>query len=288
MQALRSVPAKAPDAAVATLLRRRDLDLYWSALFAPQAARSHLHALYAFHTELRRIPLLTTEPMVGQIRLQWWRDAIDLATPETKTGNPIADGLSAAIFARGLSKEPLNAMIDARIGDLYKETPANMAGLHGYLDATEGTMFETASIIAGEAAEASQTAARQAGRAFGLMRILNSLPQQVARRHLMVPAELLQSRKIDLARLYQGDVPSAFTILAARLRTEAFENRKLAAASSAQLQKGGVIAFLPLAPVVLYLKKLEKLGVNTLKQQVTVSPPARFLRIWRAARRGKI
>ncbi len=82
---------KLDDAATAVLVRQRDRDRYWSALFAPKLKRPSLLALYAFNAELDHILALVSEPMAGQIRLQWWRDAVDLASPGTRTGNPVAD-----------------------------------------------------------------------------------------------------------------------------------------------------------------------------------------------------
>ena len=67
------------DAAVRTIARDGDLDRYVSALFAPGACREHLFALYAFNVELARIGDQVSEPQLGEIRLQWWRDALDLA-----------------------------------------------------------------------------------------------------------------------------------------------------------------------------------------------------------------
>ena len=57
-------------------LRRLDHDRYLTTLFAPAAARPLLIALYAFNTEVARVGEIVSEPIIGQMRLQWWRDAI--------------------------------------------------------------------------------------------------------------------------------------------------------------------------------------------------------------------
>ena len=38
-----------------------------------------LEALFALQLEIRRIPGAVSEPPLGEIRLQWWRDALDLS-----------------------------------------------------------------------------------------------------------------------------------------------------------------------------------------------------------------
>ena len=60
----------------AALVRRVDYDRYLTALFAPPPARERLFALYAFNHEIAKVRETVSEPMIGQIRLQWWREAI--------------------------------------------------------------------------------------------------------------------------------------------------------------------------------------------------------------------
>ena len=128
--------------AAAAVVRQRDRDRYWSALFAPSAKRPGLIALYGFNAELDHILAFVSEPMAGQIRLQWWRDAVDLATPGTRTGNPVADALSAAIFEHTLPKDRLIGMVDARVPVLFGDTPADERAMKASLRETEGAVFE--------------------------------------------------------------------------------------------------------------------------------------------------
>src|SRR5580693_257809 len=64
---------------VAALVRRHDRDRYQTALFAPADRREALFALYAFNYEIARVRESVTQPMLGQIRLQWWREVVDAA-----------------------------------------------------------------------------------------------------------------------------------------------------------------------------------------------------------------
>ncbi len=58
------------------LVREGDPDRYLATLFAPAAARPHLFALYAFSLTVARVREAASNPMAGEIRLQWWRDAL--------------------------------------------------------------------------------------------------------------------------------------------------------------------------------------------------------------------
>ena len=68
------------------LVRSADKDRWLTALFVPEERRPLIHALYAFNAELARIRDQVSQPMLGEIRLQWWEDAVNGiyggATPE--------------------------------------------------------------------------------------------------------------------------------------------------------------------------------------------------------------
>ena len=59
------------------LVERFDPDRYLCSLFAPAAVRPGLMALYAFNVEVAGIRESVTEPLIGQMRLQWWIDIMD-------------------------------------------------------------------------------------------------------------------------------------------------------------------------------------------------------------------
>src|SRR6266436_4203876 len=64
---------------VAALVRRHDRDRFQTVLFAPAARREALFALYAFNYEIARVRERVTEPTLGRIRLEWWRETIVVA-----------------------------------------------------------------------------------------------------------------------------------------------------------------------------------------------------------------
>jgi len=67
------------------LVRASDKDRFLSALFAPAEHRGALHALYAFNVEAARVRELAREPLAGEVRLQWWREALSGARPASTT-----------------------------------------------------------------------------------------------------------------------------------------------------------------------------------------------------------
>src|SRR5215471_15325556 len=131
------------------LVRAADKDRYLASLFAPATARPHLYALYAFASEIARVRDAAREPLPGEIRLQWWRDALAGEARGEMAANPIAAALVDTIAQCGLSKERLIALVDAHGFDLYDEAMPSLADFDAYAEPTVGTLFAFAAQILG-------------------------------------------------------------------------------------------------------------------------------------------
>jgi len=273
------------DAATAALVRQRDRDRYWSVLFAPKLKRPSLLALYAFNAELDHVLALVSEPMAGQIRLQWWRDAVDLASPGSRTGNPVADALSVAIAQHNLPKDRLIGMVDARVPAMFGDPPLDDRALKASLSETEGAVFELAAAILGNRGESAKLAAAHAGVAYGLTETLLRLPFLASRQKAILPSSYLESRGIDLAAIHRGETSESFGAALADLRGVASRALQQFRATAADLDPSAWPAFLPLTLVKPYLRAMAAPDFDPLHTVVAISPLRRFWRIWRAARR---
>jgi 15-cis-phytoene synthase len=275
-------------AAAASLVKSRDRDLYWTALFAPETKRPALLSLYAFHTELGHISARVSEAMVLQIRLQWWRDAIDLAAPGTRTGNPVADALADTICECNLPKDRLLRMIDGRLPEIFGDSPADIQALRLSLEETWGAVFELGAAILGVRGEQAKKAASYAGLSFGLTQLLASLPLQTSRKKLLLPASYFENRGVDLSAVYRGMTSAAFGAALADLRGAANRALQQFRAVAPELDKNAWTAFLPLTLVKPYLKAMSAPDYDPLTMIPTINPMRRFWRLWRAARCGTI
>ena len=127
------------------LVRRHDRDRYQTALFAPAGRREALFALYAFNYEIARVRESVTQPMLGQIRLQWWREVIDAAyAGAVPRRHEVAEPLTAAIREFELTRAHFDRMIDAREADLADEPPVDVAALQAYAEATSAELTRLA------------------------------------------------------------------------------------------------------------------------------------------------
>ena len=266
--------------AIAASARAGEPDRYLAALLAPPSARPHLLALAAFLSELARVPArVRREPAMGQIRLQWWRDAI--AAPEgARTGNPVADALRATIRACHLPAAMLVEAIDARELDLAPHGLADEAGLAAYLWRSEGAPFALAAGMLSRGAETDSRPAAEAGaQAYGLARLLMGLPNALARGRVPLPQSRLDAYHVSSAELLSGADGGKVATLLVNLCEEAREALARSRNEVANLPRATRPAFLPLALVGTYLRALEGGAQSILRSPPQVTPLKRVARI---------
>ena len=111
----------------ATLVRRRDRDRYLATLYAPAAARPALFALHALDIELLSVVESTTEPMLGQIRLAWWREQLQALDSGTAPAQPTLAALAAEVLPRGISGASLEPLEDASLALFDDDLDAHSA-----------------------------------------------------------------------------------------------------------------------------------------------------------------
>src|SRR5215510_574597 len=160
-------------------VRRFDRDRYLAALFASAEVRADLLALYAFNLELAKIREVVREPMMGLIRLQWWRDAIGEIYNGKVRRHQVAQPLTLAVKRRQLPRELFERLIDGREADMDNGPPADLAAMRGYAEATGGTLAELAARIAADAQNTEPAVLRAAGdlgTAWALIGLARAVP----------------------------------------------------------------------------------------------------------------
>ena len=129
------------------LVRAADRDRFLAALFAPAEHRGALHALYAFNIEIARVREIVREPLAGEIRLQWWNDAIAGKAAGEAAANPVAAALLASVARYRLPAELLTGLIAARRFDLYDDPMRTLADFNDYARATSSALIELAARV---------------------------------------------------------------------------------------------------------------------------------------------
>jgi len=200
------------------LVRQHDRDRFLTALFAPQQHRDALMALYAFDVEIRRVAGIVSEPMPGEIRLQWWFDALGAIEHGSIEGHPVAAALRATIDTYTLPVQPLLDLIEARRFDLYNDPMPSLTDLEGYAGETVSAILQLAALVLSkqsgpETAPGTATLSGladmsgHAGAAIGICGVLRALPRDAAAHRVYIPGDVLARHGLDRDDFLQGREP---------------------------------------------------------------------------------
>jgi phytoene synthase len=187
---------------LAGFVREHDRDRYQTALFAPADCREKLFVLYAFNYEVARVRESVNQPMLGQIRLQWWREVVaaaygDAPVRQHAVEHEVAGPLAALIRRSAPSRRHFDRIIDAREGDLADIPPPDLAGLEDYAEATSSSLLYLAAEVAGAADPAAVAAAREVGILYAMAGLLRAMPLHAAAGRSYIPADLALRLGLD-------------------------------------------------------------------------------------------
>ena len=268
------------------LVREGDPDRYFATLFAPLSARPHLFALIAFSLTIARVREAASNPMAGEIRLQWWRDALQGEARGDVKANPVAAALDDAIVKRKLGRQPFVDLIDARVFDLYDDAMPRVNDLEGYCGETASALIRLASLVLCDGAEpGGAVAAGHAGVAYGVTGLLRALPWHSRQGQVYVPADLLKPYGVTREDIVTGRGGPGLLRATADLRALARRHLDAYAAARATIAPAARAAFLPVALVEPYLSAMERPGYDPLNTLIAIPRWRRLWRLWRGARR---
>lgn len=163
--------------ACAALVQRGDPDRFAAVMAAPVAARVRLFPLYAFNLEVARAPWVTEQPLIAEMRLQFWRDMLTAKTPRA---HEVAGPLHALLQEVPDLGPLLDQIIEARRHDIGREGFASEAAFDAYIEETSATLLWAAARVLGADAQA-ETGFRALGWAAGLANYLRAVPALLAR-----------------------------------------------------------------------------------------------------------
>jgi phytoene synthase len=270
----------------ADLVRSHDFVRYASTLFVPAEQRRALLALYAFNAEISRVRTHVSQPLPGEIRLQWWTDMLAGAGHDGVEGNPVAAELMLAIRNCRLPVERLSRVIEEHQFDLYNDPMPTMAALEGYIDDTSSALFALAARIAAGPSEEGEHIARHAGLAQGFAQVIAALPRDASRRQLFVPLQLLESHGSGMEEVFAGKQTPSMRAALDQLIDNAQRHVQTAIALLADAPPEVRPIFLPLALVRRDLARMSRADADPFVPQVT-SHLRVLWTLWRASRSGE-
>jgi len=245
-------------------VRRYDRDRFVTALFAPPDRREDLFTLYAFNIEIARIRETVSEPMLGQIRLQWWRDTMDRVCAGSPAHHPLADELSELILRRSLPRPLFDRLIEARELDMLDQPTESLAHLRQYVDDSAAGLSALAALVLGGEDAATREAARHVGQAWGLVGLLRAHAYAIKARRLHLP---VKERGLDIEDVLAGEAPPALIELTEEIAATAAGHIASARKLRREVNRAALSALLPAKLADSYLAKLRKAGFNPVDRE---------------------
>ncbi len=255
-------------------VRRHDPDRFLTALYAPAGRREGLLTLYAFNLEIAKIRETVSEPMLGEIRLQWWREAIESAYGEGPVRrHAVVEPLAALIREGGLTRGHFDRLIDARGFDLGDAPPPSVAALIDYAESTSATLQWLALEALGAGRdEAARAAARAVGIAWAILGLIRAMPHHLRQGRIYLPADLAARFDVKEADLRELRGTPALAAAVAALAEHAHACLAEARTHRRHVPAEALPALLPAALADGHLRRLARARYNPFDPRLAQRP----------------
>lgn len=265
-------------------LKTLDPQRYLACLYVPERHRDDVAAIWAFDAEVARIPGLVSEPMPGEIRIQWWQD---LLTRGKKDGSgPLAEALLGAIEKHDLPVETFHTYLEARTFDLYNDPMPDTGSFEGYLGETVSVHLQNAALCLGaERTTLLADACGHAGMALGIVKLIARLSIDRARRQVFIPMDMVRKQGLDEEGWLDDEISEDHLLVVEDLCQLCRYHATFAQSVVGELPRELKPVFLQLAVVEPSLKAIRKAAEDVFVSPVSLSPLGLHWAFFRASMR---
>lgn len=262
------------------IARRYDPDRYLAALTLSGTDRERVFTLLAFAAEVARSREAVSETMLGQIRLQWWRDALDeIHRGQKPRRHEVVTPLAETILAHDLPAIPFDRMIEAREMDMASGgSPVfdDWFAFEEYVADTSGALMVLIMLALGVPPERAEQIGESLGTGWGLVGMARATPHLARQRRIMLPAGTLRRARVDAELLISGE---GTNLWAPAIRQVALAGRDLAVHADANGLDPAPKRFVKAMQRLLggHLKRLAKAKYDVGALAVQQPPPWRVI-----------
>lgn len=189
----------------ANALQTADRDRYLATLVLTEPKRDAVTALYAFNADVASVRERVSDPAPGEIRLQWWNDALTGEGHGMVRQNPVADALLDTVERYSIPVGTLQRLLGARRFDLYDDPMPDLETFEGYAGETASTLYQLAAMILndGTAVETGD-AAGHLGVAHAMIGHLRAFGYVSAQGRIMLPRTILAANGVTEDEIFSG------------------------------------------------------------------------------------
>ncbi|KAK9862554.1 hypothetical protein WJX84_010151 [Apatococcus fuscideae] len=251
-------------------VRKYDNDNFICSLQLKPELRAAVLALRAFNVETGLIGENVREQTLAQIRMQWWREAVNGMYRQTPHEHPVIQALTEVIAVKDLTRYRLQQIVTAREDDLLRiAPPASIADLEKYGRDTAAQLL----LLQLEAADVRERAevehaALHLGQAQGITSLLRGTHYHAARRRSYLPTDLCKQEKVTHEQLFRGESSEALCNVVFEVASVAKGHLEEARRLRSSLPPIARLLMLPAVSVGLYLDALESSNFDAFAQKI--------------------
>jgi len=271
---------------ISDLVRKDDHDRFLTAVTAPEPARAGVMALYAFNAEVARVRESVSESLIGQMKLQWWRDVISAIYDGGKVpqGNPVVQALESTIHTHALSRVNFETLLDARARDMSDESPADVETLEQYAEGTSASLTILVLEVLGVRDATSIAAGRHVGIAWALTGMLRAVLFHARANRFLLPQDLMTAEQLTAHDVQQSKNAAKISAVVQKVAVLARAHLDKARSYANQVDRRALPALLPATLADAYLAGLERRRFDVFDPRHALQRPAALRLMWNAWR----
>eukprot|EP00127_Corallochytrium_limacisporum_P001861 Clim_evm16s88 gene=Clim_evmTU16s88 len=190
-------------------VRKFDSDHFLTGLFVRKSLRAHYYTLRALNIATAQVADSVSDPKLGAMRLQFWRDTINqVAKQGTAPGQPVAQALLGLAKDSGgkLPVRWLLRVIDERAKRISDRPFTSLQDVEDYGEQVQASLLYASLEMAGVRDVHSDHAASHLGKCIALVNLIRGvLPMLEHKRKCLLPIELMAKHKVTTEGLVRGD-----------------------------------------------------------------------------------
>ncbi len=271
-------------------LRRFDHDRYLAVLLTPRNVRAPLCALYAFEAEMARIPHSVSEPMLGEIRYQWWRETLEKMKPEEEPPHEIAGAIYEAFTMYEIDPRALIPLIDRHALELTDDAFATLDDLVEHVRRVATLGVELAFRLVGQKNE-YETSKDGIGKlitAYGIISHVRRLPVDASQLRLGLPLDLMGKHDIDPHDVFGAVIRPGFLAALGEMLAQARQLYEEGHEAARRMSPDLLAILLPSSLTPLYVNRLQHPDFDLFRHSSEIPAFRRQLRYLHVRWRGRL
>ena len=139
---------------------KHDPDKFLALMAGDPISRQIAFPIYAFNCEVSRIPWITTESLIAEMRLTWWSELLEaVENNDPLPDHPISSELAKRLINNKFAIALLKQTITARRWDIYSEGHEDNSTLWEYIEHTSSNLLAGDEIVLKKLGTATVTVA---------------------------------------------------------------------------------------------------------------------------------